>query len=124
MDYCVKKLFLLLLLSFGLIGTAPANILDNNILKMKILNNCEECNLQGVDLSNKYLRVVNLSGANLRDANLSGSDLRLAKFFNADLSGADLSGADLSEADLRNANLRGTILCNTESSSDTDDPRC
>ena len=37
-------------------------------------------------------------------------DLRKANLANADLSGSQLSGADLRESDLHNANLSGAIL--------------
>ena len=61
----MKKLLLLLLLFLGLIGTASADIVETNTLKLKTLNACESCNLQ----------VANLSGANLSEANLKNVDL-------------------------------------------------
>ena len=71
----MKKLLLLLLLFLGLIGTASADIVETNTLKLKTLNACESCNLQ----------VANLHGANLSGANLSEANLK-----NVDLSGATL----------------------------------
>ena len=71
----MKKLLLLLLLFLGLIGTASADIVETNTLKLKTLNACESCNLQV---------------ANLHGANLSGADL-----YKADLSGANLRGTTL-----------------------------
>ena len=56
----MKKLLLLLLLFLGLIGTASADIVETNTLKLKTLNACESCNLQV---------------ANLREADLSGATL-------------------------------------------------
>jgi uncharacterized protein YjbI with pentapeptide repeats len=56
----MKKLLLLLLLFLGLIGTASADIVETNTLKLKTLNACESCNLQVADLSG-----ADLSGANL-----------------------------------------------------------
>ena len=90
----MKKLLLLLLLFLGLIGTASADIVETNTLKLKTLNACESCNLQ----------VANLSGA--------------------DLSGANLSGADLSEANLKNVDLSGATLCNTITPWGTDNSGC
>ena len=59
----MKKLLLLLLLFLGLIGTASADIVETNTLKLKTLNACESCNLQVADLSG-----ADLSGAILRNA--------------------------------------------------------
>ena len=95
----MKKLLLLLLLFLGLIGTASADIVETNTLKLKTLNACESCNLQVVDLSGAYL-----SGANLYKA--------------------DLSGAKLYKADLSGANLRGATLCNTITPWGTDNSGC
>ena len=69
-------------------GIASADIVETNTLKLKALNACERCNLQG--------------------ANLSDADLRYINLIDADLSGANLSGASLS-----NTHLDGATLCNT-----------
>ena len=66
----MKKLLLLLLLFLGLIGTASADIVETNILKLKALNACEGCNLQGAKLNGQ-----DLVGANLRGADLSETTL-------------------------------------------------
>ena len=66
----MKKLLLLLLLFLGLIGTASADIVETNTLKLKTLNACESCNLQVANLSG-----ADLSGANLSEANLKNVDL-------------------------------------------------
>ena len=95
----MKKLLLLLLLFLGLIGTASADIVETNTLKLKTLNACESCNLQ----------VANLSGADLSGANLYK---------------ADLSGANLSEANLKNVDLSGATLCNTITPWGTDNSGC
>ena len=89
-------------------------IVETNTLKLKALNECGGCNLQGVDLlgadlGGAELWAANLRGANLRGANLSGANL-LGAFLNADLREADLSGANLKIADLREADLRGADL--------------
>ena len=66
----MKKLLLLLLLFLGLIGTASADIVETNTLKLKTLNACESCNLQVADLSE-----ADLSRANLKNVDLSGATL-------------------------------------------------
>ena len=71
----MKKLFLLLLLFLGLMGIASADDVETNILKLKTLNACKGCNLQG---------------ANLKKANLSGTNLYVADLMKANLSGATL----------------------------------
>ena len=100
----MKKLLLLLLLFLGLIGTASADIVETNTLKLKTLNACESCNLQ----------VANLSGADLSGANL----------YKADLSGAKLYKAYLSGANLKNVDLSGATLCNTITPWGTDNSGC
>ena len=95
----MKKLIIILLLSLGFIGTASAGEVETNILKLKALNSCEGCNLQGGDLFR-----ADLSGANL--------------------SGANLSEADLSGANLKNANIDGATLCNTKTPWGIDDSGC
>ncbi|CAN5188622.1 hypothetical protein BH10PSE16_BH10PSE16_35470 [soil metagenome] len=64
-------------------------------------NQCEQCNLAGIDLSGRNLSNGKFYGANLNNAHLVGSDL----------SGADLRYASLQGAQLPNANLDATNLC-------------
>ncbi len=59
----MKKLLILLLLSFGLISTSYAGEVDTNIMKLKALNSCEGCNLTGADLKNANLKYADLFGA-------------------------------------------------------------
>ena len=62
----MKKLLLLLLLLLGLMDIASAdNNVETNILKLKALNACEKCNLQG----------TNLSGADLYEAIIDSATL-------------------------------------------------
>ena len=91
----MKKLLLILILSLGLIGISSAGEVETNILKVKALNSCKDCNLQGADLS----EVNNLIGAKL--------------------SGANLTGANLSRAD-----IDGATLCNTTTPWGIDDSGC
>ena len=109
----MKKLLLTLLLSLGLIGTTSADtvetntfddIVETNTLKLKALNACVSCNLNGADL---------------RRADLWG-----AKLYKADLSEVNLTGADLRYADLSGADLSGATLCNTETPWGIDDSGC
>ena len=74
----MKKLLLLLILSLGLIGTTSAGEVDTNILKLKVLNACVGCDL---------------NGANLMGANLEGADLNRATLCNTETPwGIDDSG--------------------------------
>ena len=90
-------------------GIASADIVETNILKLKSINACESCNLQGADLREEFLPEANLRGANLVGAYLGGANLR---------------DADLSEANLRDADLREATLCNTTMPWGTDNSGC
>jgi uncharacterized protein YjbI with pentapeptide repeats len=103
-----------------------------NILKLKALNSCVNCNLSGANFEGADLRSADLTGANLSGANLKGADLKYVEFsqsliyskgkyvgqfarlgagsYPADLTGADLTGANLSGADLTKVNLRSADL--------------
>ena len=81
----MKKLLLLLLLFLGLMGIASADIVETNTLKLKALNACERCNLQGAILSE-----TNLNGANLSHVYLNEANLMFANLSDVDLSGATL----------------------------------
>lgn len=76
-----------------------------NIQRLMITNQCYECDLVGVDLSNSHLIGADLRGAILTGANLSWSNLEGADLTGADLTGADLTGAFLTNASLANADL-------------------
>lgn len=87
----------------------------SEIEKLNKTNQCENCDLRGLDLSKRNLRGANLNGANLRGASMREVDLREAILTKADLTGANLRGAsmrgvDLREAILTNANLNGADL--------------
>ena len=41
-------------------GIASADIVETNILKLKSINACESCNLQGADLREEFLREATL----------------------------------------------------------------
>jgi len=102
----------------------------NTVKKLKSLNACKKCNLQGANLRRAKLidailieanlREAKLSdailfGANLTEANLAKADLiqanlREAKLYKANLSQAKLMGAILIEANLSKADLSGANL--------------
>ncbi len=71
---------------------------------------CVECDLAGVDLSDKNLDEVDLERANLQGANLDDVDLSEANLKGVDFSGANLRNADLREADLYRAVFDGADL--------------
>jgi type II secretory pathway pseudopilin PulG len=64
-------------------------------------------NLNGRDLSYRYMGRADLRDAQLTDANLHMADLAGASLTGANLEGANLTGANLAGADLRGANLSG-----------------
>ena len=119
----MKNIILILLFSIGFIGVASAQSVWINILKLKSLNSCEDCNLSGADLRDEYLYGANLQGADLSGANLEGADL-FADLKEANLSGADLSGADLSNAILDNAKIKDAKFCNTKTPWGVDNSGC
>ncbi|NOQ46505.1 MAG: hypothetical protein GQ559_07510, partial [Desulfobulbaceae bacterium] len=73
-------------------------------------NRCVECNLAGVDLSDRNLDEVDLERANLQGANLQGVDFSEANLKGANLRGANLKDADLREADLYRADFSGADM--------------
>jgi uncharacterized protein YjbI with pentapeptide repeats len=64
-------------------------------------NQCERCNLAGIDLGGKDLHNGKFAGTNLNDAVLAGTNL----------AGADLRQAFLQGAQLPNANLDAANMC-------------
>ena len=121
----MKYLLLVFALTFSFLGSVSADEVEENIFKLKSLNSCEKCklnganlndanllgaNLQGANFSGVNLEGANLEGANLSESNLIGADLQGANFSGANLEGANLSEANLRGADLNKANLRGANL--------------
>ena len=71
---------------------------------------CPNCDLQGANLKDRFLRLANLPGVNLAGANLSGADLTSAilwdaKLGNANFTFANLSGTMMERADASGANF-------------------
>ena len=96
---------------------------ESDLIKLKTIYACINCDLSGLDFTKVYTKVwlstANLTGANLTGANLTGGNLTVANFSGANLTGANLSGAnltgaDLSEADFSKANLREANLSNAD----------
>lgn len=86
--------------------------------------NLERANLEGVSLEEADLEGANLRGANLENATLSGANLTTERLTQtslryANLSNANLTGANLEGADLGRANLRGANLTNANLSRTT-----
>jgi uncharacterized protein YjbI with pentapeptide repeats len=95
---------------------------ETDLLKLKSLNACPECdlsdaNLSGADLSGADLSSANLTGARLVEANLTGANLT-----GANLTGAKLVGASLDYADLRGADLSLADLSCVDLSEGMEDP--
>ena len=65
-----KQFLIILLLSLGLIGISSAGEVETNILRLKALNACDICNLQGANLTG-----AKLTEAILRNANITGTTL-------------------------------------------------
>ena len=72
---------------------------ETDLGRIRSLNECEDCDLSG----------VNLREANLEDANLREADLR-----GANLSFANLSGVNLTTSKLKKAKLDGAKYCKTK----------
>jgi hypothetical protein len=107
------------LLSFGLLGAAPAqafDIRDVQYFRATGYRSCQKCDLaeanlqdEDADLFGANLQRADLRGANLQSANLGGANLQ-----RADLRGANLQSANLGGANLQSADLRGTDITNAQ----------
>jgi uncharacterized protein YjbI with pentapeptide repeats len=97
---------------------------QGDVEKLLATNNCQWCDLRGVELSGGQLSGADMSGANLSDAQLSGADLSGANLSTAylkkaNLSGANLSGAYFSKSNLTGANLTGANVAGADFSGAT-----
>lgn len=91
--------------------TEPTAAASQRLHQLLATNECEKCDLRGVDLEEANLRDSELERANLEGVNLHGVNLEGADLEGVNLRGADLEGAQLREADLsakprRPANLQ------------------
>ncbi len=89
----------------------------DNAARLFDTKKCYDCDLSGVDFSNKNLAGADLEKSDLTNANLEKTDLRGANLKGALLIQANLRGADLKKADFYRADLTGADLtgANTES---------
>ncbi|AFY54410.1 putative low-complexity protein [Rivularia sp. PCC 7116] len=71
---------------------------------------CEDCELQKVNLSNSQIENVSLKNANLRHINLENSNLQSSNLSGTNLKYARLQRAILKDTNLQDANLRGARL--------------
>ncbi|CAG8717940.1 10996_t:CDS:2, partial [Cetraspora pellucida] len=104
-------------------GVLIDDLNDTNIsgadLSNKILNNlqAERAKLDNVNFQNARVKDTNLRSASFQNANLQNANLRSANFHNARLQNADLQSsthrdANFQNANLQNANFRGLYLQN------------
>lgn len=95
-------------------------IVASNLQQLLDTNDCDRCELRGVNLAGANLEKADLRGANLVGANLAGVNFRKAQLKGANLKGANLQGANLQNAvlspdrghptNLQQANLRAANL--------------
>jgi uncharacterized protein YjbI with pentapeptide repeats len=76
---------------------------------------CQQCQLNGVDLSGSNLQSATLDGASLQGANLTQTLFNKASLQHVNLSGAKLYGAQLNNTNLDGANLSGADLTKSPS---------
>jgi hypothetical protein len=97
------------LLSFGLLGAAPAqafDIRDVQYFRATGYRSCQKCDLAEANLQDED---ADLFGANLQRADLRGANLQSANLGGANLQSADLRGTDITNAQLAYANLADAI---------------
>jgi uncharacterized protein YjbI with pentapeptide repeats len=90
----------------------------DNAARLFDTKKCYDCDLSGMDLSNRNLggadlEKSNLTGANLEKADLRGANLKGVLLIQANLRGANLKKADFYRADLTGADLTGAHTENT-----------
>lgn len=90
----------------------------DNAARLFDTNRCYDCDLSGMDFSNKNLKGAdleksNLTGANLEKADLAGANLKGALLIQANLRGANLKKTDFYRADLTDADMAGANTENT-----------
>ncbi len=90
----------------------------DNAARLFDTKKCYDCDLSGMDFSNRNLggadlEKSNLTGANLEKADLRGANLKGVLLIQANLRGANLKKADFYRADLTGADLTGAHTENT-----------
>jgi uncharacterized protein YjbI with pentapeptide repeats len=139
----IKKSIELCLAEESKKGTKITPFNPSHLAKIKALNECEYCNLNGADLSNMVFRDSKFEGASLICANFNNSKFRETNFNatslmgasfqditpelgnpfiyfkyanleNTDFTNADIQRSDFKGANLSNANLETAILTNAK----------
>jgi len=87
----------------------------DNAARLFDTNRCYDCDLSGMDLSNKNLNGADLeksdlTSCNLEKSKLKGANLKGALLVQANLRGTNLIKADFYRADLTDADLTGAII--------------
>ena len=114
-------------------GTKITPFNPSHLAKIKALNECEYCNLNGADLSNMVFQSTKLKGASLICANFNNSKLHFTRFDKTNLTGAsfqnigpthrlfrtairfinaNLENTDFTNADIRKSDFTGANLSN------------
>ena len=115
----MKKINLFLLF-FLLFSFNSHGFKQEDLDKLKAINQCIGCNLteaplfgldlNGANLQDAKLDFANLENVSLRDANLGLVSMRGTYLIGANLVRTNLTDGDLSGANLQNANLTGSVM--------------
>ena len=113
--FLIKKFTKILFISVTLLLSACSTFSEfdeDNPLVQKIIKTrqCENCQLNHINLSNLDLTGVNFAKSKLDGANFENSILNNAKLSYTDLRNANFTGAELFAVNLRGADLRGVNL--------------
>jgi uncharacterized protein YjbI with pentapeptide repeats len=129
----IKKSIELCLAEESKKGTKITPFNPSHLAKIKVLNECEDCNLNGADLSNMVFDASELKGASLICANFNNSTFWLTYFNKTNLTGAsfqnigpthrlfrtaidfinaNLENTDFTNADIRSSDFKGANLSN------------
>jgi hypothetical protein len=117
----IKKSIELCLAEESKKGTKITPFNPSHLAKIKVLNECEDCNLNGADLSNMVFDSSRLKGASLICANFNNSKFKFTRFDKTNLTGASFQNIGaawtyLKEPKIRfiNANLENTDFTNAD----------
>lgn len=85
---------------------------ERNFISIKLEDNSEKVNLNGLDLRNINLSRSELSDVNFCDSNLIGADFSNAELINSNFNNACLVDVNFKEASLDGASFEGANLTN------------
>ncbi len=130
----IKKSIELCLAEESKKGTKITPFNPSHLAKIKALNECEDCNLNGANLSNMVFDYSKLKGASLICANFNNSKFHYPHFDKTNLMGAsfqnirsayslnngariyfnyaNLENTDFTNADMRSSDFKGANLSN------------